>query len=258
MVVSSDSGGSTAVLRRQRIGLVVPPANPTVEPEVHALLDAAVDVFVARFEPVASVDLQERLRAYRDSFSHAAHSLAGLHPDVLAVGCTGCFYELGQNGEHDWCVSAARRHGCEVVTAAGAVCAVLRRLGARRVAVVSPYPQWLTEQATKFVAERGTLDIADLVQIDNSGDIYGTANTSVIDSLSRAGAAESDAVLLLGTGARALDVISGIDLPIPVISSNIALATEVIIRTNMSSSTPERLPRVVADIITAAKVADGV
>ena len=106
----------------------------------------------------------------------------------------------------------------------------LQAMGARRIAVVSPYPDDLHAAGLTYWRAAGFDVIAQHRVETGSSDtrsIYGLGSQAALAALAAAKASAPDAVLLAGTGMPTLDLIEPDGHP-PVISSNHCLAAAMI------------------------------
>jgi maleate cis-trans isomerase len=152
---------------RARIGCLVPATNSAVEAEWSALGRRDVTLHAARVPFTATVD---GLRAFRE---HAAGAIALLTAesmcDLIAVCCTMASL-LGEPGAEkrlaDELASAA---GVPVVSTGEAVLAALAALGARRVAVGTPYTRPINA-AERAALEANGLEVLRLVSLHEDLD----------------------------------------------------------------------------------------
>src|SRR6187401_941584 len=119
---------------RARLGFMVPPGNPTVEPEMIALTPEGVSVHFHRMDagdgvPGALDNQDERTRAMIDSLDGGVPLLAAVKPDVIVVAHTATSYHLGRDREAALLARLAEASGVRIVTAFGAVAAALECLG---------------------------------------------------------------------------------------------------------------------------------
>lgn len=216
-------------MTKQAIGIIVPPGNPAVEPEMRRLIPGDIDFYVARL-PRAAGTLQERLAFYGRVLPQTAHELADLPLDITISACTGCSYE-GTLVDDAWSTSQMEAElGSPAITAAGAINTVLRALNATSVSLVSPYPDWLTQQAESFWSRVG-FTVASVVPISGTGKIYDLPEARVAEVIQgQLSAPESKTarhvILVTGTGARSLRALESLaaQSSIPVVSSNLASA----------------------------------
>ena len=207
------------------VGVLTPQANATVEAEMSVLLSPDVGMIAGRFTCPAP-DLKARLIAYFERMDEAIAQFADAPMDAIGVACTGASYLLEEQ-------PAPFRKPWDgpmpVVSAAAAIEAALRSLGARRIAMLSPYPQWLTDVCMAYWRKQG-FDIPVLRQPApvEAGyhPIYAQRSRQATSVLSDIASLDVDAVLISGTGLPSLAALPRLNAAggPPVISSNLAVA----------------------------------
>jgi maleate isomerase len=223
----SDTGyGSSG-----RIGIGTPQANPTVEAEMGMLLPRTCAMYVTRLTSSAQ-EPEERLRQYLLNLERYLAAFDTLRPAVFGFACTGSSYLLGTREEERLIASARAAYGYPVETAARAIVWGLQRLGARRIAVVAPYPDALIATSCDYWAEAG-IEVIRTKRIptttaDTRG-IYDLGSDRLSAALAELPRDGIDAVLVSGTGLPSLPAIAG-SRPndLPVVSSNLCLAARLL------------------------------
>lgn len=137
-----------------RLGLVVPSWNTVMEYEFQRLVPSGVSVHVSRIAHTS--DSEPALLHMLGELEPAATLLAHARVDAICFGCTASGF-VQPNVRLDVQVADAASHslGVPIVTTSGSVCEALDHVGARRIAVASPYEPWLNEHLRRYLEGRG-------------------------------------------------------------------------------------------------------
>lgn len=212
---------------KARIGIGPPQANPTVEPEIAALLPTDVAMYVTRLTS-AQTAAQDRLVEYLENLDGFLERYDTLALDAFGFACTGSTYLLGADVEARITESISEARGIPVITCARAIVAALEYLGAKSLAIYSPYPDWLHEASERFWRSQGfeilathTLNAA----ASDTRSIY-AQDPAGVASLMLDNDPGADVSLITGTGLPSLGVIQQVSEASErmVLSSNLCLA----------------------------------
>ena len=163
-----------------RIGQIVPSSNTTMETEIPAILRAREAVEAERFTFHSSrmrmqhVTKEELAKMDADS-DRCALELADARVDVLGYACLVAIMSMGL-GYHK--KSEARLHGrtveaggpAPVVTSAGALVDGLKAIGARKVAILTPYMKPLTQLVVDYIEHEG-IEVLDSISLEVSNNL---------------------------------------------------------------------------------------
>lgn len=207
------------------MGLIVPSSNTTMEPEMWRLMPSGVSVHTARVR-LERVTVEELLAMEKDAEA-AARMLATADVDVVVYGCTtgSLVGGLGYDQKISRLLESAS--GRPALATATAVVEALRRLGADRVALATPYVDEVNEREVKFLEGNG-IEVVDLkaLRIERNTDIGRIPPERVYRLARSLDVGSADAVFISCTNLRTIEVVDPLerDLGLPVVSSNTATA----------------------------------
>jgi maleate isomerase len=213
---------------RVRIGFLVPPGNPTVEPEMAELTPPGVSLHFTRMAasgPAGTHDGQEaRNRSQIASLDDATRLLAMVGPRVMVMAHTATSYTLGRAAEAALVQRLEAATGTRFITAFGSVIEALARLGVRRVGYATPYDAALTEQGRAALGWHA-IDVVAVARLEGVRNIYDETIERAHAVGRRADHPDAQAVFLSGTGMATLGAIQRLedDLGKPVLSAATAM-----------------------------------
>ncbi|MEI2416334.1 Asp/Glu racemase [Orrella sp. JC864] len=189
----------TQTARTLRIGQIVPSSNTTMETEIPALFRARETIAPERFTFHSSrmrmkqVTAEELASMDRES-DRCALELSDARVDVLGYACLVAIMSQGL-GYHR--VSQERLHQATVangapapvVSSAGALVEGLHALGARKVAILTPYMKPLTRRVVDYIEHEGiavhdslSLEIADNLEVGSQDPLAPATHVERLDT----------------------------------------------------------------------------
>ncbi len=210
------------------LGIAVPQANPTVEPEIWTLIPTGVSVLTTRLQG-SRTNSENRLIDYLMNLEISLEAFDTAPIDALGFACTGTSYLVGPEEEARRLNSCADAFGYPIISSAQAIRAALEDLGLRRIALFAPYPSWLIAASENYWTRCG-LEIVSTATVPldtaDTRHVYRIRTGVVVEAAARLEWEKADAVVLTGTGMPTLRAIPEIANRSgkPVLSSNLCLA----------------------------------
>ncbi len=221
-------------------GVLVPPSNPSVEPELARCLDGKMTLYASRFPVMPGTTLEERNRRYLDLYRDSVKTFGELALRGIAIGLTGPSYRLKPEGDRALVRELSAHAGVPVITASAAIDDALAALRARRICLVSPYPQWLTDESVAYwrATER---EVVQVVKISETFRAYALTHAEVGSALASVDTNAVDAIVMSGTGMltlpAVLDAVRGVG-GAPILTSNLCCAWWLLARAGLREGSP--------------------
>ena len=214
------------------IALLTPMANPTVEREMRRLLPQTCDYLVGRLVGTES-DSKARLIQYAEELPSYLKQVGGYPLSCVAFACTASSYLIGKDREDE----IAAQLDISVLWASAVIRETLAKVGALKIAIISPYPVPIHEAGLGYWHENGfdvVFDSRVEIGSDDTRNIYNLDGSEGRPALARAREARPDAILVSGTGMPTVSLIDPAGNP-PIFSSNYCLAQAMIAFSGTSS-----------------------
>jgi maleate isomerase len=211
----------------RRIGVLLPPTNAACEAEFPHYMPDACAVHFNRLSRPGTELSHESLLGMIGSVERAARDLADLHPSVMLYACMTGTFLAGHALHGDMGDRIRHETGIPGITTATAVLEALHTLRAKRVFMVTPYPDFINNQEIEFLAFHGiTVTRCDsFLHEDSLQNVRKTsAETADLVLRNRDRLEHADAVFISCTNLKSMDQLARLEaeLGIPVISSNSA------------------------------------
>lgn len=208
---------------KARIGLIVPSTNTINEPEFWRMAPPGVGIFTARAMLLGAASRESYFRM-AEAVGEAAAQLATAEVDIVAYGCTSGSFVCPMPALIQ---DMQTRAGVPALAAAGAVVAALRALGARRVAVATPYVEFVNQSERAFLESYGfevpALRGLELGETQEERRAIGRVPPQAVHHFARTvDHPDADVLFISCTNLASLEIIDALeqDLGKPVITSN--------------------------------------
>ncbi|KLU24951.1 Asp/Glu racemase [Caballeronia mineralivorans PML1(12)] len=230
------------IARRAAIGLVVLATDHTIEYEWRRMV--ALDGVAFYESRIAnSAEITAETLALMDGRIRAAVELIrpGEHLDVVAFGCTSASAVLGEERVFERIREA--RPGIACTTPITAARIALAALGARRVALLTPYERPINDAMSRYLRARG-VDVVSVGSFEHRDDneVARIDRASLEHAVLELGRDPGvDAVFVSCTSLRLVDAMADIEAKLgkPVLSSNHALAWHALRLGNVEDRLPQ-------------------
>jgi maleate isomerase len=194
------------VTKNYRIGLIVPSSNTTMETEIPAMLQSRgndSETFTFHSSRMRMMHVTKEELAKMDSESdRCAVELSDARCDAIAYACLVAIMSQG-SGYH--CLSESRLSGIakengadvSVISSAGALVDGIRALGAKKVAIITPYMKPLTKMVVDYI-EESEIKVTDSISLEVADNLeVGRLNPlNLLEIVKDLDVSQADAVVL--------------------------------------------------------------
>ncbi len=217
-----------------RVGLLVPSSNMTMEMDFHRELPEEIEIATSRMFLPETTKTAEMVMI--EKWLHRANlDLSTVKPDITVFGCTSGGALFGQDHDREIMRQIERETGSEAISILSALSEEFALIGAKKLAVITPYVQNLTDAVGASLGEDGyeILAIGGMGITDNL-EIGGQEAKNIISFIDKTVNSttlkEADCLFISCTNlpaVRALPEIRNRFPGVPIMTSNLAVLNAV-------------------------------
>jgi maleate isomerase len=204
---------------------VVAPHDLALDRELWRWTPSSVALYITRTPPLDHAVSAELAEALRDpnALAQGCREVAEAEPGVTVYLCTSASFIHGLAGEAELRAAMEQAGARRAITTSGALLEALAALGARRVAVATPYDADLTARLSTFLGEAGH-EVVSTARLGLTCDIWRVSADSVRELVEALPQRNADAVVISCTNLRTYDPLPRLEetLGRPVVSANLA------------------------------------
>ena len=231
--------------RHALIGIAPPQTNPVVEAEFSALLPDGVGMLVTRLTGEAD-DARLRFYEYIDNLETSLKAFGKARIDAFGFSFTATAY-LPDIDQDRRLAAMSVKMGYPIISSSQAIHRALQRLGTKRLALFSPYPNWLTELSATYWSEKGykVVSVASVPEDTNDTvNIYGLRTESMLEASKVLETERADAIVVTGSGMASLPAVAALTERTgkPFLCSNICLAWALLDELDLTHLAPPEHP----------------
>ena len=234
---------NTRTDRKIRVALIVPSSNTIMENDLHAALPKSrYSVHTDRMYLIETTREKE-IEMIEKFAPAAADDLGTTKPDVLVFGCTSAGSLFGLDYDARICRELGERAGCRGMGVISAVSAALERQQARRLAIITPYNEDLTQSVAKAAEspEREIVCAYGMGITDNEALAAPTPDEIVAFAKEKLKGHDFDGLFVSCTNFRAYEAREALEkaLGVPVVTSNSAMIDALLALDTQTAGTPQ-------------------
>ncbi len=221
------SSSSAAKLQGKRVGLIVPSTNTVMEPDLYRNLPSGTTVHTSRMLLEGSVTIEAEELMLDVYLPECARQIGTLQPDVVVFGCTSAGALRGPAYEQELAEEISKATGAPTITIMGAVVDELHRLGAKSVAVLTPYSEEINDTIRDSLETTGfTVPYINGMDVKGAFNIAAVTPEEIVDYVQeQLEGVESDCLFVSCANLKSVDVLNNIRVAAgrPVVTSNQAV-----------------------------------
>ncbi|MBE3093428.1 MAG: aspartate/glutamate racemase family protein [Actinobacteria bacterium] len=223
------------MIRRRKLGILVPSSNVTMEYEMPMMAPQGVSFHFSRIPQTE--DTEEQLEAMIDYVPEKSNLLAHARVDAIAFGCTSGSFVKGMGYDKKVIEAIKNSTGIMATTTSTAVVEALKIAGVKRLSVGAPYLDSIMEKLKDFLEKNDfeVVKMKGLNMVCGEGDLPLDATYNLIREID---IPQADGIFISCTDFKTVELLEILesDFGKKVISSNQATMWKLLRLSGMKTS----------------------
>jgi len=206
---------------RGKIAIMIPAGNCTMEPEAYMIAPKGVAFYFAGMAGEKGGLDVEGLKSQNEHIPECTLELMRHRPDIIVYGCTSGSLILGVDYDKEIIKQIEKLSGIKALTTSTAVIDALKTLGITKVAVATPYPEFINQKEKEFLEGHG-IEVTKIEGLPSPRGISIHRPEEAYRLARKVDSEENNGIFISCTNFRTLEIIDILeeDTGKPVVTSN--------------------------------------